>query len=218
MIEGVANISESFCKIAAHHDFWKGNVFIYKSTVILEDLVDGYLCDGTKGLWVCKRDQIMRLPGDVFAGLARKCPKLRQLSMDASVKIWLDQPWKSMEEMYNIHWRAWPMDVELHRSLPNLKSLCLTGGSDSAPIVLPDMAGCDKLQRLHLSDGFFCTRVVSVFPAGLKSLVLANANFTPHSTLYKLTHEEVLDWIKKHLSDCKVEVFTKFDLLFTEMH
>ena len=211
LVDVVAKISKRFGKIATHPDFWKGNVFIYRSNVNISDLIEEYLCDATKGLWVSRGVQF--LSSHTIAALARKCPDLRQFSMLARVTKWPEfaQPWKSMERLYNLYWRC--KDVELHRSLPNLRVLSLKGGPDPSPIMLPDMSGCDKMEMLQLSEGYFCVPAVSAFPRKLKSLVLANATFKAHSG-YNVSHEGVLEDIKNYMTDCKVEVFSKFDLLF----
>ena len=214
LIEVVAKISKRFAKIAAHPELWKGNVFIYRSTVKIEDLVEDYLCVGTKGLWVCKlRSQMKPLSSAAISALAKKCPDLGQFSMMASVRKWpnLTQPWKSIEHFYNLHWRC--DDVELHRSLPNLKSISFEGGPRSDPTILPDMGGCDKLEWVQLKNNFFCITALSIFPKGLKNLFLA-AKFKPHSQC-KLSHEDVLEGIKTSIPNCEIKTLGMF--LF-EMH
>lgn len=214
VIEVVAKISKRFGKIAAHPDFWQGNVFIYRSSVKINELIQEYLCDATKGLWVSKNYLTVPLQDRSIVALTRKCPDMRQLAFSMSRMSrplqrtrWpeFDQPWESLEELY-LHCfipRGMFSVVELHQSLPNLRVLSLKGGEYSSPTMLPDMGGCDKMQRLQLSEGYFCIPAVSVFPRELKSLVLKTAHFMAHPG-YNLSHENVLEDIKDHMTDCRV--------------
>ena len=213
LIEVVDKISKRFRKITTRTDFWKGNVFIYRSSVEINDLIREYLCSGTTGLWLHKQPQIADSESQSIAALAKKCPNLSKFSMSARVTEWpkFAQPWNSMEQLYNLYWAS--KEVKLHHSLPRLKDLCLKGGTDSNPTMLPDMACCDKMQRLNLSEGYFCIPAVSAFPKELKYLVLAGANFKAIPG-YHSSHEEILEDIKHYLTDCEIEVFSKFDLLF----
>ena len=72
LIEVVAKISKRFRGIAAHPDFWMGNVFIYRSSVEISQLIEDYLCGATKGLWVYKNNLSAPLPERSIAGLAGK--------------------------------------------------------------------------------------------------------------------------------------------------
>ena len=218
LIEVVAKISKRFRRIAAHPAFWKGNVFIYRSSVEIIELVEDYLSDATKGLWVYKNNLTTPLPKRSIAGLAGKCPNLRRLafSMLASPSgHWLGQlflkPLESLEELY-LHCIVPPdmlRNVQLHRSLPNLRVLCFKRYQNHSYTDLPDMSGCDKMQRLHLSGGYYGIPAVSVFPRELKSIVLRNAYFMAHPE-YDSSHKDVLEDMKSYMTDCKIEYDPKY--------
>lgn len=180
VLNTIANISTRFRRLATDKSLWTGKLrFFANDKQKVELVIHGILNDKVTDLQLCgarktKKEKILDVfirQNDIFT-LANKCPNLEELKMTRlKITRWpkLHLPLESLSILTvgSVSFHSF-INVELHKSLPNLSNVSFVGSDGVA--TLPDMSRCEKLQNVCLNGGQYKFPDKIPFPSSLREI------------------------------------------------
>ena len=155
---------------------WKGQLKIEGDRQKMDKLIHKCLNEQVTVLALDGKGSstVPTISADDIRAIAEKCPNMEELvfyNVDQSGWPSLRDPWLSMRILHINRARRDCFDnVALHESVPNLEQIAFSGHQRDDPIILPDMNGCEKLEKVDLLYGRFRMPGIIPFPPGLLEL------------------------------------------------
>ena len=202
-------------------------------TWYLSKILNEFLSEKTTGLHIEDARRAMygdgalnrvALTGQHLHELTLTCPKLKRLSLTGlkvrgwgrPINEWGNLRPPEFESLEVLRFDRCDTSPDMfralkgkgfHKSVPNLKEFYMTGSRESCmATVLPDMSGCEKLERFELKSGCFNfmhdLRERVPLPRGLRTLRL---DIIAYHFEY-MNQELIVAALSAHMANCEIEV------------
>ena len=189
-----------------------------------ENTFELHIRDARRTLYGSGARNRVEITGEHLHKLSLRCPKLKKLSF-AGVRVrawgrpineWVTLHPPELRELEVLHFDSCDTCPDMfralkskgfHKSVPNLREFYMTGARNSfMATILPDMSGCEKLERFELKSGCFNfmydLRERVPLPRGLKKLRL---DIIAYHFEY-MNQELVVAALGAHMANCEIEV------------